>query len=342
MSSEQFRNRVHPDIAHIDFHSLAEGERIRRLSRIKRFGTIKEMTHRTSVLEHELRVSRHSTFFAKMLVAFGERMDLKRVLFFADHHDDPELETGDIATSKKRTASKEELSKMEDDERVATQRIDHLVQKPLGFRSFPEEFTEYKSQKTLEARIVNYADKWDGLHEAVHEVVCGDNQEGFKKVVNDYKPIFEELNEKNKDWHNKLKRVLGNNFFDFPVPDKLIPKSLKDLNYHKAIDFIKSIADGNPRSYFFWLRFNESLFGIEFFAYTFPGWIKKFPKEVLADIERVKTKAPLKRRQSGLFIPSTEIDIKNLTFGESLTVDTLGVQLEMAARIASGRFDPSI
>lgn len=296
MSSEQFRSRVHPDIAHIDFHSLEEGERIRRLSRIKRFGTIKEMTHRTSVLEHELRVSRHSTLFAKMLVAFGERMDLKRVLFFADHHDDPELETGDIATSKKRTASKEELSKMEDDERFVTQRIDHLVQKPLGFRSFPEEFAKYKSQKTLEARIVNYADKWDGLHEAIHEVVCGDNQEGFKKVV----------------------------------------------NYNKAIDFIKSIADGNPRSYFFWLRFNESLFGIEFLAYTFPGWIKKFPKEVLTDIERVRTKAPLKRRQSGLWVSSKEIDIFNPTFGESLTRDTLGIQLEMAARIASGRFDPGI
>lgn len=342
MYSEQFRSRVHPDIAHIHFNSLGEGERMRRLSGIKRFATIKEMTHRTSVLEHELRVSRHSTLFAKMLIAFGERMDLKRVLFFADHHDDPELETGDIATSKKRTASKEELSKMEDDERFAAQRIDHLVQKPLGFRSFPEEFARLKAQKSLEAKVVNYADKWDGLHEAIHEVVCGNNQEGFKKVINDYKPDSEELNEKNKDWHDKLKRVLGDNFFDFPVPDKLIPKSPKDLNYNKAIDFIKSIADGNPRSYFFWLRFNESLFGIEFLTYTFPGWIKKFPKEVLADIERVKTKAPLKKRQSGLFIPSTEIDIFNPTFGESLTMDTLGVQLEMAARIASGHFNSSI
>jgi len=203
----------------------------------------------------------------------------------------------------------------------------------LGFRAFPIEFEEYKSQKSLEARIVNYADKWDGLHEAVHEVVCGDNKERFKEVINDYKPAFEELNDKNKDWHERLKWLLGDNFFDIPNPDTLVPKFPEKLGYKTVGDFMKSIAEGNPISYFFWLRFNKSLFGLDFLLHTFPGWMDKFPLEILQDIERVRAKAPFKTTQSGLFIPSTEVNVGNLTFGESLKLDILESQLVATTRV---------
>lgn len=338
MASERFLNIPHPEIAHINFFSPEELERIRALHAIKRFGSIKEMTHRTSVAEHELRVMSHSFFFAKMLLAQELSIDLRKVSFFADHHDDPEIITGDISALVKRDASEEEKAKMEQDEKTAAEQVDRLVQKPFGLRDFPHEYNEYKSQESLEARIVNYADKWDGLHEAIHEVVCGENKEGFKKVIKDYKPIFEELNIENKDWLDKLKKVFGDDFFDFPDPEKLVPKSPEKLSYKTVGDFIKSIAEGNPRSYFFWLRFNKSLFKLDFLKHTFPGWMDKFPLEILQDIERVKNKAPLKKTHSGLWVPSAHIDIPNITFGESLKLDTLEVQLVMASEILSENF----
>jgi len=296
------------------------------------------MTHRTSVIDHELRVTKQFVVFSKALLALGIYVDLRKGLFYADHHDDPEIVTTDINPIKKRNATQGEKIKMEQDEKAAAREVDRLVQKPLGFDSFPREFEEYKSQKSLEARIVNYADKWDCLHEAIHEVVCGTNKNGFKEVINKYKSTFAELDEKNKNWQNMLKIALGDNFFDFPDPEKLVSRSPDKLEYKTAGGFIKSLAEGNPVSYFFWLRFNKSLFELDFLKYTFPGWINKFPHEILEDIERVRSKASFKKIQSGLFVPSSQIDIANLTFGESLKLNMLETQLAMASRIAGGNF----
>lgn len=202
MPSENYRNLPHPDIAHIDFASSLEIERGNRLHAIPRYGTIENMTHRTTVLLHAIRVANHAKFFARAFMTLSKNqqdIDLRKITFFGDHHDDPEMETGDIPTPLKITATDDEKRVMEANEKLAAAKVDRLVSKPLWARSFPEEFEEYKSQKSLEARMVNYADKWDGLQEAVHEVVCGDNKEKFKKVVEDYGDIFDELNQSNQD-----------------------------------------------------------------------------------------------------------------------------------------------
>lgn len=327
MPTENYRNLPPADLAHIDFHSPKEQERARRLLAIPRFGTIEKMTHRTNVLLHEMRVANSANLLAKAFLAFNkdqEPIDLRKVVFFADHHDDPEMETGDIPTPSKINATEEERKTMEADERAATAKVDHLVSKPLWARSFPEEFEEYKSQKSLEARIVNYADKCDGLNEAVHEVVCGENKEKFRRVVEGYRQTFEDLNKKNENWLEIIKPFFGQDAFDFPNPQALVPKNPSDLNYKTVWDFMKSIGEGNPRSYFLWLRFNKSLFGLDFFEFTFPGWMDKFPQEVLDDIKRVKNKEPFKKSKSGLLIPATAIDPLNKTFGESLENDLLG------------------
>ncbi len=335
MSSEQFKHLPPIEIAHMDFYSPEQAERVERLHAIKRFGAIKEMTHRTSVWEHTLRVSKHSVLFSKILLVLGVNVDLRRVLFLADHHDDVEIETDDIPTPTKRSATKEQKTQMEADERAAARKVDRLVQKPWGFSDFPKTLEEYKAQKSLEARIVDYADKWDCLHEAVHEVVCGENKIGFKEVIYGYKPTFEDLNKRNEDWQEKLKSILGNDFFDFPDPEKLVPKSPEQLDYATVGNFIKSVAQGNPKSYFFWLRFNKSAFGLDFLKRTFPGWMDRFPQAILKDIERVKDQHPFKTTASGLWIPSTEINIGNLTFGESMKMDLLATQLIMAANLLS-------
>lgn len=337
MIPDQLRHS-HPDIAHINFKSSKEMKRANSLLKIGRFGKIEEMTHRTSVAEHELRVTKQSIIFSKILLNFDVRLNLRKILFFADRHDDPEILTDDIDAETKRNATPEEKAKMDEEERMAVEKLDNIIPKPLCIRSFPQEFEEYKAQKTIEARIVNYFDKWDGLHEAIHEVVCGNNRKDFKQVILNYKLTLEELNEKNKDWQTDLKKIFGDDFFDFPDPDKLVSKSPNELDYKTAGTFIESVAKGNPKSYIFWLMFTKSLFRIDFLQFTFPGWMDKFPKELLQDIVRVKTKAPFKKTHSGLLIPSTEKDVFNPTFGESLEIDTLESRFDMASKILSGYF----
>jgi len=101
MASEQFRGKFHPNIAHMDFFSAQEVERAERLHAIKRFGSIEKMTHRTSDFEHELRTAKHSMIFSRILLELSVGVDLEQVLFFADHHDDVEMETGDTPAPKK-------------------------------------------------------------------------------------------------------------------------------------------------------------------------------------------------------------------------------------------------
>lgn len=338
MSAENYRNLLPADIAHIDFASPEEMERARRLQAIPRYGTIEGMTHRTTVLVHELRVANHAKFFATAFLAFSkdqQGIDLRKVVFYGDHHDDPEIEMaeGDIPTPKKRSATPEERAQMDQDERVAAEKVDRLVSKSLWAKSFPKEFEEYKSQKSLEARIVNFADKWDGLQEAVHEVVCGDNKETFRDVIRGYRQIFEELNQKDQDWLKVIKSFFGQDAFDFPNPQALVSKSPSDLNYKTVWDFMRSIGEGNPRSYFLWLRFNKALFSLDFLSYVFGGWMDKFPQEVLDDVKRVQDKEAFKRTASGLFVPSTMEDPQNKTFGESLENDLLDSTIKAFGKI---------
>ena len=316
----------HPDVAHIDWFSANELKRALLLRNTPRYTAIENMTHRQSVLEHSVRVANSASLLAQLLYSKGFDIDPRRALFMGDHHDDPEILTGDIPSPVKRNATGQEKERLETGEKLASMLVENLIAKPRSIpRFFPDIFQELKDQQTLESRVVNFADQWDGLSEAIREVICGDFPEPFVRVIEDYRPVFVNLLETNKEWLARISEIFGENTFAFPDPSSLVPKNLDDLDYNSGDSFIDSITAGNPKTYRLWLRFHKALFRINFLSAIFPGWINKFPKAVLNDIESVKSGT--ETRTSGLVVPR-QLDISNVTFGQSLALDTFSFRIQ--------------
>ena len=322
------------DLTYFGSPSPEDIDRDAGLFGIRRFGAIAEMAQRTTVLDHSIRVMSISVRFAEMLLALGVKMDMPRIIFISPHHDDPEIKTGDYPTPVKTHATPEERARMDAEELEAAAAIEHLVAKPSFVRSFSEIMAEYRQQATVEDRLVNFVDKFDGLNEAIHEVVTGTNKVGFRQVIEEYRPIFTKLREKNRDWQEVVENFVGPNFFDFPDPDSLTPKSIEDVNFSTAGRFIESIAAGNPDSYKLWLIFGKAAFRLRFLEHFLPAWTNLIPKPVLDDITRVKHGEPR------IILPRSYTD--RPTFGESLALEeTLNRIDDLGADIRNRRGEKS-
>ncbi len=308
---------------HIDPFSSEQLERCDRLDEIPRYSSIEQMTHRGTVGAHALRVTALTFFATDMLLNLGVELDQPKAVFLADHHDDTEIpDMEDIPSPVKRKAKGRKKKELEEKEREAVGQVEHLIEKPQGVESYREAYEEYRAQRTLETKVVNYMDKWDGLHEAVHEVVCGENKIAFRRVIEEYRPVFDELNRVNESWQKVAGLYLGDDLFTFPDPDKIVPKTPADLDWSTAQNLMKSIAQG-LRSYMFWLMTTQHVFKHQFLVRAFPGWLDYVPLEVWDDIERVRLNNPYKTTNSGLLVPSGTIDPDSPTFGESLNFELL-------------------
>jgi len=280
----------HPDYIHIDWFSPENLARDRALDNIQRFSSINEMTHRPTVGAHSIKVAFFGFYLSQACLETGIELDQPRLVYMGQHHDDSEIITDDIPTPAKISASRAERRRMAREEKAAVRRLEPSTPKPAWTTSIEELFLEYRGQKTLESRIVNYFDKWDGLHEAVNEVVCGDNKDAFKGVIKDYEPILTTLNRKNKDWQQAISRLLGEDIFQVPDPAKLVAKKVGDVDFSNAFTLATSIAGEYTPSYKWWLMMNTSIFRTFFFRYALPGWEESLPSAIREDIELASIK----------------------------------------------------
>ena len=216
---------------------------------------------------------------------------------------------------------------MEEEALDAVSQVESMIQKPKSVESFRAAFEQYKAQEALPDRLVNYWDKFDGLHEAIHEVVCGDHPDRFRQVIREYEPIFDELREANSDWMPSVELFLGEGFFDFPDADALPQgRKPKDLDYTDVNKFISSVAQGAPNSYVHWLKLNHFIYHITFFPRTFPGWDADWPLDIIKDLLEVEQGIPYRETVSGLVVPRST---KNPTFAETLQTDSLLINIKM-------------
>lgn len=328
---------MHPDYIHMDFFSPGQLERADRLDSIPRWNAIQEMTHRPTVGAHSLKVLELSFLFSQMCMELGLELDQPLIVFMSEHHDDPEIaDMEDIPAPVKRAANRAERRRMEKKERKDAERVEHLVDKPIGIPSYQKVFEDYKKQDTLEARIVKYADAWDGLHEAINEVVCGENKDRFRQVIEEYRPEFEDLNKKNRDWQRLVCMFMGDDFFEFPDARTMPSTQFEELDFSSCAALAGSISKNDRGSYFFWLSAAEQTFKLSFFDYVLPGWKNRLPRNVVSDIQRtqylrdwilikhlLKDSTPPKfdrynETQGGVIIPLKEDEH---TFAETLIVD---------------------
>lgn len=279
-----------PDYFHIDWFSEEMRARDEALDNIPRFNSIAEMTHRPTVAAHSVKVSFFGYYIGQALMEAGVEVDQPKLVYMGEHHDDAEIVTDDIPAPVKRAANRAERRRMQREEREAIKQLEGRTQKPLWMESMEVLMREYRDKNSLESRIVNYLDKWDGLYEAVNEVVCGENKEKFREVIEEYKPEFDELNRDNREWQQIASYIVGKSIFEFPNPSKLSPKKFEDIDFANAATMVASIAKDNDLNYHWWLFMNSAIFKTYFFDYVLPGWKDFLPDEVKDDFESAQTK----------------------------------------------------
>lgn len=321
------RRVPHPSIAHIDFLSDINRKRAQELLNLPRFQGV-EMTQRTTVMHHSLRVIGEVTVISEILLEAGITLDQEKTMFMADFHDDAERRdpAGDIPTSVKMQWTEERRAEFEEQEAVAIRELQPTLDIPIWAHSVEAIFAEYRKGETLEARVTQYLDKWDGMNEATHELICGDNVTDFVPILERYRGILADLEERNADWLPVVRDFLGTDIFSVPTPPELHRKTVDDLDFTSADNLVGSVCDGNPKSYLLWIAFNKAIHTRAFLDLTFPGWIDKFPQTIVAAVDAVIKGQSFITTPSGLAVVSDETT-RAMGFAKSLDQPHLPIML---------------
>jgi 5'-deoxynucleotidase YfbR-like HD superfamily hydrolase len=323
----------HPRIDRAPFLKTHSHKRLGQLLDVPRFQGA-EMTQRTSVLHHTLRVTGSTAIISEILLEAGTPIDQFKAMYMADMHDDPERSdpAGDIPTPVKRQWTDEERRKFKEREIEAIRNSGEELDIPSWVESAADLFTEYREGQTLEARVVNYLDKWDAVNEVTHELVAGDNQAEFAQILERYRAIMAELETPNSDWLPIVRDFLGTDVFTVPNLTDIHKKTVQDLSFESSDSLISSLCKDNPQGYFFWIALNRVVHNINFLDLTFPGWVEQIPPQIQQAIEAVKQRKDFLATPSGLIIASGEAT-KAMNFAREMNLPYLEFMLE-SIRIA--------
>lgn len=132
------------------------------------------MLYRTDLYTHSHRTAalvRAINPYAEKV--FGWKYDPVKAEILALVHDDAEIIFGDIVAGHKYHMTKEQLKEVQQAERRAIKTIAKRFPKKVGNYSYEALLTEAESHESLESQVVSYADKYDALGEALHEVYAG-------------------------------------------------------------------------------------------------------------------------------------------------------------------------
>lgn len=299
----------HPDMEGVVFGSDNDRRRAAELIALQRFSG-SEMTQRTTVADHSLRSLAMTTVVTESLLHAGIKVDQRKAMFWADHHDDSERKDprGDIPTSEKMQWSPEEREEF-DKREIENVRIieEEGIEKPSWVGSLEDMFVEHGKREGLEVQVVNYVDKWDGMNETVHELICGDNDEEFREILERYRGILVGLEEENSDWLPIVREFLPSGVFDVPKSDSLKKKKISDLDFTSARSLTRSLCADNPPTYSYWIKINWAAHGLWFLEHTFPGWVEQFPPNIMSAIRTIEQGRDPSRTPSGLIIASSEV-----------------------------------
>jgi len=161
----------------------------RNLDRVIRFSANKRIKDQ-SVSEHSF----HSAIYAMILAdleekIFGNKVNKEKILKTALLHDLEECLTGDIIYSFKYTDKKffRKLKKI--GQRLLGDLLDNLP-KELS-KEYLNFWGNSKDKNTIEGRIVEAADRLEGLFYALDEFFLGNKE--FRKIIKTYLKILKEI-----------------------------------------------------------------------------------------------------------------------------------------------------
>jgi hypothetical protein len=144
------------------------------LRRIVRYHIYRPMFYRSNLFTHSKRVLWLLQSVLPLAESvFGEKFDTTKAQLMAVVHDDLEIVLGDIMAGHKIKMSPAQLAEVVRQEQTA---IDEIAQRYpttiLGY-NYRDLLIEGQEQKTLESKLLKYADRFDAFGEALHEVYAG-------------------------------------------------------------------------------------------------------------------------------------------------------------------------
>lgn len=165
-------------------------DRERNLRDITRYSLYDSMWYRTNLWTHSRRVAwivEELSLLAQEV--FGDSFDSKKAYIAALVHDDTEMIIGDIQAGNKAKMEKAELNKLDILERNAADDLAAKSPQYIGGYEYKELLYHAIDKDSLEAMVIDWADKFDAFCEALHEIFAG-NTSWTKNVVNEYGTIL--------------------------------------------------------------------------------------------------------------------------------------------------------
>lgn len=135
------------------------------------------MYYRTNDWIHEQRVSWHLEAIEDHIrEVFGPAFDFEYARTLALVHDDAEIITDDIQLYVKEKMTREEKEELAQKERQAIPLLVERYGATINGFKYAEMLMAAQTKDRLEAQVVSYCDKFDGLCEAIHEIRAGNRR----------------------------------------------------------------------------------------------------------------------------------------------------------------------
>ncbi|MFH0952250.1 MAG: YfbR-like 5'-deoxynucleotidase [Patescibacteria group bacterium] len=210
-----------------------------------RYSLYQVMFYRNNLLTHSKRVYWIIKEISPLaLKTYGEEFNAHKTALLGLIHDDPEMIIGDIQSGNKMKMSAEELEQISQNELKAIDKLAKRFPKELDGYSYRDLLLEALGKETLEAQLVDFADKLDAFGEALHEMYGG-NTVITENVVNQYGTIpvpFQQYIPYLTDFPNKFpmtKKLFTTTVSIFSPPEELDYKAIAKHSHPHTADSIR-------------------------------------------------------------------------------------------------------
>ncbi|MCI0597863.1 HD domain-containing protein [Candidatus Parcubacteria bacterium] len=147
-------------------------EREERLKAIMRYSIFDTMLYRSSVWDHAHRVSWLAEMIGTILhPVLPHDTNLARTIAMV--HDDAEMVTGDVQAGHKAQMSPAELAELDKKEEEAFLALAKRYPKEVNGYNYKDMLIAALKKDSVEAQIVEYADKLDSYCECIHDLLGG-------------------------------------------------------------------------------------------------------------------------------------------------------------------------
>jgi hypothetical protein len=195
------------------------------------------------------------------------------------HHDDSEFILPDINSQVKHDFTLEQKEKLKEKERETIKALATFL---FGLKKDSPEYHKYlflhkevEEKQTLEAKIVDIADKWDAVGEIMHDIRCGNKN--FTKLMNFSANRFKVFSFSCHTFWDILEESPIFEFNKVPTSSQaasLPTISIDDLEQPSDVIKIMSLekTEDYPMAYRTWAEINKTIFDVRPEKYIFPGW----------------------------------------------------------------------